>query len=514
MNRSLLTIFICTITLLSFSQGTEVEYNFQTEEYTFYKIIKKKDTTYRKEIKRPYSFNGIPTKVTVKDLNTFYYDVKMTSESHKVIPVNGDQSVEMLAQNFTSGASAFKDLIGEVKDNDIYKSLFVDGEFQGIEGLKSGLGFGEMQFKAEMERLELQGKQLESTQSKIKKQSVQLKKTFDQLLLAEFVNDQMNKTKLNRSISPSEMKERSEDLIRKIMRDGASLEAVIDKSESINIELSKGYSGYKNAFNLYEVQHEGLLNSIQSLKEKLGGDDFMPIVKSLETELGSDFSDIKQNYEVLGLLVEEYNSSAVREHYLKAFENYDAIQHADFNYNYSLNTDEDITTLKMEFVEGDTSDSSSQKVIRTREIILPTKGGLRINSSAGVSFLRFFEGHDSYNSDAGTVNRISGDAFRPALTTMFHFYRQTYRPVVVGGSFGVSVPIEGDKEFIYMLGSSFIFGKGQRVILNIGAFGGKIERLSGVNVGDPIATGSIVPTKRIFDFGAYVGITLNINKLF
>ena len=268
MTRPLLITFTLLYSIISFSQGTEVEYNYQTEEFTFYKLKKKKDTIIRKEIKRPYSYSGIPTKITVKDLNTFYYDVKMTSESHDVMPVNGDQSVEMLAENFTSGFGAFNDLMGEVKSNDIYKSLFVDGKFQGIEGLKNGLGMGASEFQSEMNMLAEQGEQLENTQEQIRKESVRLKGAFDKLLLAEFVNEQMLKVKLNRAISPSEMKERSEDLIRKILSSEPSLETVISESEATNEKLASGYSKFKNSYSLYEMQHQGLLSSINDFKGK------------------------------------------------------------------------------------------------------------------------------------------------------------------------------------------------------------------------------------------------------
>lgn len=512
--KLLLTVIGAICVTATFAQRTEIEYNYQTEEFTFYKIKKKKDTLIRKEIKRPFSYKGVPTKVVVKDLNTFYYDVQMTSESHEVVPINGDQNVEMLAENFTVGASAFGDLIGEVKENDIYKSLFVDGKFQGIEGIMNGLGMAESEFQGRMEMLEARGRKLEETQLSIAKSSKNLKGTFDKLLLADFVEIQMIRLQQNKNISPSEMIERSEDLIRKILTEDVSLEGVIDGAEDVNLKLSSEYANYKNNFVQYEVLHNDLIGEIGKLKSELGDDGFQPIVTAWEAELEYDFNEIKNNVEALDLLVAEHNTSKVRSTYLGAFEKYDDIKHADFEFEYSVNTDQDVTTLKMEFME-DTGDSTkASNVIKTRNLEIPTKGGLRINSSAGVSFLRFFNGHNSYDNNDGVVREIKGDAFRPALTTMFHFYNQTYRPVTVGGSFGVSFPVEGDKSFIYMLGTSFIFGKSQRVILNAGAFGGKIERLSGVKAGDPITVGSIVPTKQIFDFGAYIGITLNINKLF
>ena len=94
--RIILTSIILTISLFSFSQSTLIEYNYQTETYSFYKITRKGDTV---TLKKPYAVKGIPTKVVVKDLNTFYYDVAFKSEHFQNTPVNGDESVETLAEN-------------------------------------------------------------------------------------------------------------------------------------------------------------------------------------------------------------------------------------------------------------------------------------------------------------------------------------------------------------------------------------------------------------------------------
>jgi hypothetical protein len=98
---------------------------------------------------------------------------------------------------------------------------------------------------------------------------------------------------------------------------------------------------------------------------------------------------------------------------------------------------------------------------------------------------------------------------------MFHCYRQSYRPFTVGGSFGLSVPIEGTKDFMYMAGLSGIIGKKQRVIINVGGLGGKVEKLSDgyTNGSALVSTYSEVPVKSVFDFGVFVGVTFNINSL-
>lgn len=514
-------LFTLAIVFASFSisaqQSTLIEYDYQTEEYTFYKVIKKKDTVIKKQIKKPYSYKGIPTKIVVKNLNTFYYDVAFKTEHKEVTPINGDENIETLSENFTSGYNAFTSMVGDVQGSDIYQSLFVDGEFQGLDGvMKIVKGMGASEFDQRMRQLEVMELQLEKTQSDVLLSSTEnLKNIFDRIMLAEFVNNQLVKLQNNRDVSPVEMQARADELIKKILAK-PSIESVISTSEADVKAIKKAYNDYKNGFTLYSQQHNALVSSISDLRTELDDAGLESTVQIFEVELKNDYDAIEANMDALETLLQEYNIGKIRQDYLEAFENYDKIMFADFDFEYSVNTDRDVTQLTMEFYESqaEESEEGETEIIKTRTLDIPTKGGLRINSSAGLSFLRFIEGQSTYNSNYGTVNEVAGDAFVPALTTMFHFYGQSPRPVSLGGAFGVSVPTEGDKEFIYMLGTSVIFGKSQRVILNLGAFGGKISRLDGMKVGDNITEGTIVPTKKIFDFGIYTGITFNINKLF
>lgn len=507
----ILTLSCCVVSFAANAQRTIIEYHFPTETYKFYKVTKKGE---RVETKKPYAYKGIPTQVIIKDLNTFYYDVNFKTESRVEAPIGGEQSTEELARSFGEGYGAFNELVGEAKSSDVYQSLFVGGKFQGLEGIKNVFGMGEGPEAEKMRVIEVKGTALQSTQKDIKKTSTSLKSAFDKIILAEFVNDQLIKMLANKDITPTEMKDRAEVLIRKILSD-PGIEAVVVESDNSANSLLAAYSEYREGFQKFSFQQEDLKQSVASTLLTTSDPEYVSSLKLLEQEIKFNAEEIANNMEVLDLLVSEYSIEKIRENYLNAFESYDKIMHADFDREFSLNGDLDVTTLTMDFVRNMGNDSlESLPVIKSRKIEIPTMGGLRINSSAGITFLRFANGHYTYDNVDGVIDQTSADAFIPSLTTMFHFYRQTPRSIGLGGNFGFGVPIEGDKEFIYMLGGSAIIGKSQRVIVNFGAFGGKVERLSGVKVGDVIAAGSIVPTKKIFELGGYVGLTLNINKLF
>jgi len=469
------------------------------------------------QTKRPFAYRDIPVKVVVEDVNTFYYNIGFNVESNRVEPIGGQGSMESLAENFTLGASAFNDLINEVKSNDIYKSLFVDGEFQGLEGLTNSFGMvnaADASRAAMLEEMfEKKMEQLSESQIAIKKASKLMKGTFETLVLTEFVDHELLKLQLTKDISSESIKSKSSVLIHKLFEDGASLESVISNSDEIANDLIANYTNYKNSYTSYAVLHSGMIDFMDQMKEEMDEEFYEFTVAGLRQELQYDSAEIEMNMAVLNLLMDEYSSQSIRQDYMNTYEKYDQIMNADFEMEYSVNGDEDYTTLTMQFLENSTIDSSGiGRIEKTRKINIPTNGGLRINSSAGMSILRFFNGHKSYSSTGGYVSAQDGDAFKPSLNTMFHFYKQTPSPVALGGSFGFGVPMEGEKDFIYMLGTSLIFGKSQRVIFNVGAFGGKNEILDGMELGDAIPEGSIVPTVRVFDFGMYVGLTLNISQ--
>jgi hypothetical protein len=510
-----------------------VEYDFQTESYKFYKVKTKqikrkhstikdsiiyKDTTIYTLVNKPVGYRGIPTKVVVKNVNTLFYDVNFTTEHRMEGPVNGDQSVGMLAENFTSGFGAFSDLVGEVQGSEIYQSLWSDGEFQGIEGLKevlTGSGAGQASFKNERQMVLNASGKLDTTQLEMTETVDEIKYVLTELYKTELILDQLKKLQLNRKLSPEEMKKQAKKLINPV-NPTKDLSGVVEKWQENTGSLDEAYSDYMKLYRKYKIQSGYVHEVIGNVQEGMEPNTFTAQMDEFENEIDEKLEMIESNVEALKLLKSEFSSDKIKADYLAIYEAYIEIDNIDPTFEYSISNDLDVTTLTMQFVDGQSEVDSlgNKKVVKTRHIEIPTAGGLRINSSAGLSFIRFFNGHETYTSETGKVASVKGDAFAPTLTTMFHFYKQTPKPVSVGGAFGFGIPTEGDKDFIYMLGSSLIFGKSQRVILNLGAFGGKTDRLSGYSVGDAIAQGAVVPTQKVFDFGFYAGVTLNINKLF
>lgn len=503
--KKLIPFFALIVSLNSVAQSTLIEFNYHDETYNFYKITKKGDTIKKKQ---PFSYRNVPVKVVVKDLNTYQYNVTFDTQSFDEAPVGSEMNVETLLAGYATGVGAFNDLIGEVKENDIYQSLFKDGKFQGLSGITGAFGMGAAEFQDELELLEEDADRLKKINDDLVVASVKVDELFDYMTLVEFTNQELVKLLYNPNITHAEMKKRAELLAKEVFNGSIELNTVIVQST----DKAKVISNYRSLYANYASNSQSISSSINDLNTKLKTDVTKAELASFNKVIADRTRAVQNNYELLEQSSQDLTQAEIRRKLMEVYDNYDKIIHADFNYEYSLLTDRDVTQVTMRF---GLNQFDSVGTIKTRIVNVPTHGGLRINTSAGMSFISYMGGQNSYLNDAGLIKEVKGDLFSPAITTMFHCYRQSYRPFTVGGSFGLSVPIEGQKDFIYMGGLSGIIGKKQRVIINVGGLGGKVERLSdGFKTGDAlISEYSEVPTKRVFDFGFFVGVTFNINSL-
>ena len=82
---------------------------------------------------------------------------------------------------------------------------------------------------------------------------------------------------------------------------------------------------------------------------------------------------------------------------------------------------------------------------------------------------------------------------------------------------GIGIPLGGSAGFesaSFFLGPSLYIGHSNRLILNAGVMGGKVERLgAGYRIGDELLSSqAIIPLQSKYDFGVYFGLSFNLNK--
>lgn len=510
--RYFTALILVFLTIQTYSQSTLIEFNYHDETFKFYKITKRGDMV---QTRRPFCYTGVPVKVVVQDLNTFFYDVTFASQSFEEKPVNSEQNIQSLMSGFGNFSGGESDGSGESEDEgwDEFSALLPGGVFQGVTGQQGALGMGAGEFDKEFDFLEDQSVVLDEVNSDLVKASKKIEDVMDFLQLADFTNQELIKLMENPKMTEAEIKKRANDLVVKVIDNTPELDLILTIANAKSNELEKQVGEYQMAYNSFENKTQYMKSSIATLEAKVKNDNFKTSVDVLARQVDNRFKTVSMNHTDLEDILSHDMTGEIRSKLMEMYSNYSNIKDADFKYEYTLNTDQDVTRLTMNF--GQPTEDSMQ-VVKTRYIDIPTQGGLRINSSAGMSFASYFNGQSTFFNDKGTIGEEAGDLFIPTLTTMFHFYRQTYKPFTLGGSFGLSVPVEGEKEFIYMTGLSGIVGKSQRIIFNVGAFGGRINRLNqGLSVGDVLDSEySEVPLKKVFNFGVYMGLTFNISSFF
>jgi uncharacterized HAD superfamily protein/uncharacterized protein YdcH (DUF465 family) len=141
-------------------------------------------------------------------------------------------------------------------------------------------------------------------------------------------------------------------------------------------------------------------------------------------------------------------------------------------------------------------------------------GGLRMRASVGLSFSQFFSTPQQYFVRDSVLQGSNKDAFTPIATSFLHFYAPSRGGVSLAGSFGIGVPIGGGDKLplSFFLGPSLVFGRNERIVLNTGVMGGRVERLSqGYKIGDKFyADDNEAPTTSVYALGYFLGVSFNL----
>jgi len=198
---------------------------------------------------------------------------------------------------------------------------------------------------------------------------------------------------------------------------------------------------------------------------------------------------------------------------------YNALEISSFEQTIDREIKKDKMSIKFDFERSDFSQqiggkSTSETLIREREIKVYATGGLKINTSIALTLNNFGNNSNDFFVDTETnmVGADKNDYFVPSLATMINFYPYTSKNVNVGGSFGLSIPITGDTSGIsFLLGPTLFLGSENRLSFSGGVAYGSVKRLkNNLQVGDVYTGDTNKLTKNIYDFGYYFGISFSL----
>lgn len=193
---------------------------------------------------------------------------------------------------------------------------------------------------------------------------------------------------------------------------------------------------------------------------------------------------------------------------------YREISNASFQFTYAINSEPDLSHLKLELYPK-VGDKAKDTMVQFFQ--LNGKKALKVRNSVGAAFTYFTANNTNYFIGADSVIRKSGkDLFNPLISTFVHFYSGRMAGIKLGGAFGIGIPLTGEKKDInFLLGLTTAFGQNEPILLSFGVSGAKVNKLTnGYEVGQKVKeTSADKLVSSGYDIGGFVSVSFNLSNL-
>lgn len=481
--------------------------------HVFYDVFA--DTVYYqqggKAVERAAVKNGQQVILHVLNYNDYIYDLELETETKDYsVPASGG-----LIPGVGGGASPFSQL-------------------QRLTGGAGGTGFGldstqianqgsgmveqstaSTATKALARRFASHLGQMKEIEEDIQELNGYLEQELQSQAVQHIALEEVKKLRQHSSLSPKQIKKLSMDYMKPIL--GVRRDEALDLSEIVRQSnkpsaISATVTDYENEVGRLELE----MQKLEAVRQVLFNAEDLP---------DTDRTALAVAHQAAALRVQDYKDRAATvSEAVTGLESLQLKERVDIGYLYAemqehrfekkfvLRPDSDLTTLRIKLNPVDSARGQGVRPQTLNPIALPTHGGLKVNASVGISFVRFFDRPQSYFVRDSVIVADDQDAFLPIISSFFHFYPQSRRQVSVGGTFGLGIGVGGENAGLqtYFFGPSLILGRGQRVVFTTGLTGGKVERLGqGYQPGD-VYDATIIPTKSVYEMGFFLGISFNI----
>lgn len=473
------------------------------------------DTVYYQENGKPVEQVGVrqgqQVILHVLNYNDYIYDLELETETEDYnVPASGG-----LFPGVGGGASPFS-------------------QFQSLTGGMGGAGFGldstqianqgsgmvdqstaslatrklARQFASHLD-------QMKDIEEEIQELNGYINKELQSQAVQHIALEEVKKLRRHPGLSPKQIKSLSMDYMKPILG--------VRREEALNLSDILRRSNAPSAITSTIADYEAEVGRLELEMQKL--EAVREVLFEAEDLPDMDRTALAVAHQAAAIRVEEYQDRAAAVHeeaagleslQLKELVDvgylYTEMQEHRFEKKFVLRPDSDLTTLRIKLNPIDSMRGQGVRPKALNPIALPTHGGLKVNASVGISFVRFFDRPQSYYVRDSMIVADDQDAFLPIISSFFHFYPQSRRQVSVGGTFGLGIGVGGENAGLqtYFFGPSLILGRQQRVVFTTGLTGGKVERLAqGYQPGDGYDA-TIIPTKSIYEMGFFLGISFNI----
>lgn len=474
------------------------------------------------EINTPKAKKGYEIYLHIENYNNYLYDLEVSVDDEIIEIFNSNQSVGSSLMNTPFSQMSISSFFGGLNSGagDGFDEL--DGvDFEGPGFAESNQQWAQVNMlKQKFDRLT---REMVQTENQLRSVQKGIQEYKDAQEVKHMVLEEVQKIKYNPALSPEQIKKLTTEYLKKGLEAKSVEEIDLDKILSLSDQkrhlidkleaLEKGHRIYK--------KQVGNLTGISALLGGFGfADSEFVQFKETANEILENSKEIEQNLDSnkveLKMLINNAQKSDLTTLTQMRYE-FEAMEANNFSHTYRTEARGDITTLELEFTLKDSLGyTGAKRKIRATPIKVPVYGGLKINTSVGVSFAQFFNKPQSYFLRDSKIQGQDQDSFFPTLTSFFHFYSQSSSNTSVGGALGVGIPLngggEGFQSVSFFLGPSLIFGQGQRIVLTGGIMGGKVEQLDqGYEVGDSFSSDAdILPVHYPYELGMFIGLSFNL----
>lgn len=517
----MLSLLLCAAAVIA--QDLHVYYNLQTQGLRY--VIDSQ------QVSRPFVRKGSNVILHIENYNNYLYDVVIQQENQEVrLPASvSPTSLSTLFPTLNKNAANLFTASGDRGlDNFSLSGVGTskEGEGRGPASYDASLGISRTQFQSLTQAVENFNQTLEKMQM-ISTEINDTRKDVQSLVEAHQINafilQEIERIKLDPALKPEQIKRMSHAYMTK----------ALNLSDQSNGEL-----------NLDSLLRKGntraqLVNILEKVKEK--HDDFREQkaqLNTLKASLTDQFSEnLLLNSQYVQPAVQSYDQALNQENEITTLENnilqlvtdipevdvlklaslwreYEALQANTFTKDYRTLADADNIVFNIRLTPNDSGVSNKAPAIQIAPIEVPVAGGFKVNASIGLAFGQLFKRPQSYFVRDSFIRAEDKDSFFPIVASFFHFYSQSKNTVSFGGNFGIGLPITGDsgQSASFFLGPSLLIGRDNRLVLNAGLMGTRVERLAqGFQLGDSFPSRvNNVPTKNVYEMGYFLGLSFNV----
>ncbi|MCB9082160.1 MAG: hypothetical protein H6555_10660 [Lewinellaceae bacterium] len=517
---SKLSFLICLGIFFVGSNGTaqdlHVYYNMEADSLTYVRGGKK--------IESPTVRRGDQVFLHVTHYNNYLYDVSVKTAGTEV---SAPASFNPL--DFTSimggGASGATDMIS---------AIFGGGRglpplmAESVDQPSGDFGFASASQKSVLDAM---GKRFRSAQnllvnleSDMAMKEDEIKKSLEGQRIRNLVAAEVQKLKYNPNLKTDQIKRISQEYMERIFEKPAGADLTITEvlasvdAEKTIASKADAYGRDIDRYGQTVAQITGIRDSLRTVFFNVQeAAAFLSQVGPVNSSARQRFSAYQDKFQELQEVLPEVHDLPL-EDLINLRYTYEELQSNNFTYVYRHTADSDKLTFTITLNPVDSLKTQGIKSRTLAPVEIKSYGGLRINTSVGLSFAQFFKRPQEFFIRDGIVLADNKDQFFPMVTTFAHFYGQAQKGVSVGGSFGVGIPLGSGgnnsslQSVAFYMGPSFVFGRDQRVVFSTGLMGGKVDKLSeGYKVGDAYLSSTGEPTvKGVYELGYFLGISFNL----